>query len=246
MAILPSFRQTDYRSLQSCALLLCMIAFSNLCFGQQGKSRFEADASPNPVEGKESGCQLESATLGGGCFWCIEAVFQRIHGVSKVVSGYAGGNLENPTYKAVCTGRTGHAEVCQVEFDASIVSFEEILLIFFKSHDPTTWNQQGPDFGTQYRSVVFYHDEAQRIATEKLIAELTSEKVFGNKKIITELSPLPAFYSAEDYHQNYFNSNRGAKYCQVTIAPKVEKFERQFKDKSKLQKEREAKKNSKG
>jgi peptide-methionine (S)-S-oxide reductase len=195
----------------------------------------------NPVEGKD----LETATRGGGCFWCVEAVYQRVDGVTAVLSGYAGGHIPNPTYEAVCTGRTGHAEVCQVTFDPEVISFEQILLIFFKSHDPTSLNRQGQDVGTQYRSVVFYHDDAQRGAAEKVIAEISSEKVFGRKKIVTEISPLPDFYPAEQYHQNYFRLHPEAAYCQTTIRPKIEKFEKLFKEQSRQQKEREAKKKKK-
>ena len=187
----------------------------------------------------------QTITLGGGCFWCVEAVYQRVDGVTKVVSGYAGGEVANPTYEAVCTGRTGHAEVCQITFDPSVVSLEQILLIFFKSHDPTTLNKQGVDVGTQYRSVVFYDGDEQREAAEKMIDELKSEKVFGKKKIVTEFSPLPEFYPAEDYHQNYFRTHPGEKYCQITIVPKIEKFEKLFKEQSRLQKEKAAKKKKK-
>jgi len=189
--------------------------------------------------------KLETATLGGGCFWCVEAVYQRINGVTKVVSGYSGGQVENPTYEAVCTGRTGHAEVCQITFDSSIISFEEMLLYFFNSHDPTTLNKQGQDVGTQYRSVVFYEDDAQRESTEKVIAELTADKEFGNKKIVTEISPLPDFYPAEDYHQNYFKLHPRAAYCQHTIVPKIKKLEKFLKE-MKLKKERKEKEEKKG
>jgi methionine-S-sulfoxide reductase len=188
--------------------------------------------------------KLETATFGGGCFWCVEAVYQRVHGVTKVVSGYAGGHVPNPTYEQVCTKLTGHAEVCQITFDPSIVSFDEMLLIFFKSHDPTTLNQQGNDHGPQYRSVVFYDGEQQRVATEKMIAKLQEEKVF-KRKIVTEVSPLPDFYPAEGYHQNYFKLNPQQGYCRMVIQPKVEKFERMFKENSLLQKEKEGKKQKK-
>lgn len=189
------------------------------------------------IEGKK----METATFGGGCFWCVEAVFQRVDGVVKVVSGYAGGHVPNPTYEQVCTKTTGHAEVCQITFDPSVVSFEELLLVFFKTHDPTTPNQQGNDHGPQYRSVVFYDGDAQREATEKMIAKLTEEKVY-RKKIVTEVSPLPEFYSAENYHQNYFKLNPQQGYCRMIIQPKVEKFEKLFKENSRMQKEKEAKK----
>jgi peptide-methionine (S)-S-oxide reductase len=188
--------------------------------------------------------KLETATLGGGCFWCLEAVYQRVIGVEKVVSGYTGGTVERPTYEAVCTGRTGHAEVCQITFDPSVISFEQLLHIFFKIHDPTTLNQQGADHGTQYRSAVFYDGDEQRETTEKVIKELTEKKAYRNK-IVTEVTPLPDFYPAEAYHQNYFVTHPEAGYCQYTIAPKIEKFEKFFKSESKMQKEREAKKKKK-
>lgn len=197
--------------------------------------------TPNPIKASEEK-KLETATFGGGCFWCVEAVYQRVDGVKTVVSGYAGGQVVNPTYEAVCTGRTGHAEVCQITFDPAVVSFDEMLLVFFKTHDPTTLNKQGNDVGTQYRSVVFYENDAQREATEKMIAHLVVDKVY--RKIVTEISPLPDFYPAEAYHQNFFRLNPGHPYCKSMIDPKVAKFEKLFKENSKLQKEREAKKNS--
>ena len=201
-----------------------------------GKSAIK---TPNPLKASEES-KLETATFGGGCFWCVEAVYQRVDGVKTVVSGYAGGSVENPTYKDVCTGRTGHAEVCQITFDPSVVSFDEMLLIFFKTHDPTTKNLQGADEGPQYRSVVFYNDDAQHDATVKMVAKLLEEKVF--RKITTEISPLPDFYPAEAYHQNYFKLNPGQAYCRNVIVDKVAKFEKLFKENSKLQKEKEAKK----
>ena len=201
-----------------------------------GKSAIK---TPNPLKASEES-KLETATFGGGCFWCVEAVYQRVDGVKTVVSGYAGGSVENPTYKDVCTGRTGHAEVCQITFDPSVVSFDEMLLIFFKSHNPTTLNKQGNDFGTQYRSVVFYENDTQREATEKMIAHLLKDKVYS--KIVTEISPLPDFYAAEAEHQNFFRLNPEHPYCKNIIDAKVAKFEKLFKENSKLQKEREAKK----
>jgi len=183
--------------------------------------------------------QLETATFGGGCFWCVEAVYQRVDGVKSVVSGYAGGQVPKPTYEAVCTGRTGHAEVCQITFDPSVVSFDEMLLIFFKTHDPTTLNKQGVDVGTQYRSVVFYENEAQREATEKMVAKLIEDKVY--RKIVTEISPIPEFFPAEAYHQNYFKLHPKDAYCRNVIDAKVAKFEKLFKENSRIQKERQEK-----
>ena len=205
----------------------------------RGKSAIK---TPNPINASEEN-KLETATFGGGCFWCVEAVYQRVDGVKTVVSGYAGGNVVNPTYEAVCTGRTGHAEVCQITFDPAVVSFDEMLLIFFKTHDPTELNKQGADVGTQYRSVVFYHDDAQREAAEKMKDKLLEEKVF--RKITTEISPLPDFYPAEEYHQNFFKLHPEQAYCRNIIVDKVAKFEKLFKENSKLQKERAEKQNLK-
>ncbi len=213
-------------------------------FGQSevpvGKFSFNPSETSKPTEETK----LEKATFGGGCFWCVEAVFQRVNGVKSIVSGYSGGSVVNPSYEAVCTGRTGHAEVCQITFDPSLVSFDDLLLIFFKTHDPTSLNKQGLDVGTQYRSVVFYEDEPQREATKKMIDHLMEDKVFV-KKIVTEVSPLPDFYPAEAYHQNYFKLHPNERYCKSVIDPKVEKFEKLFKENSRLQKEREEKKKKK-
>ncbi len=174
--------------------------------------------------------KVESITLGAGCFWCVEAVFQRVKGVEKVVSGYTGGAKPNPTYKEVCTGLTGHAEVIQVTFDPSVVSLETLLEIFWHTHDPTTLNRQGADEGTQYRSAVFYNDDKQRDTAEAVMEKITKEKVY-NRKIVTEITPLGEFYPAEDYHQNYFNLNKFRNpYCSSVIAPKVSKFEKYFKE----------------
>ena len=176
--------------------------------------------------------QQKLATFGGGCFWCVEAVFQQLKGVESVVSGYAGGQTENPTYKEICNGDTGHAEVIQITFDPEHVSFEDLLEVFWKTHDPTTLNQQGADVGTQYRSVVFYHDDTQRELAETYKAKLNESGIFPNP-IVTEISPVPTFYAAEDYHQNYFNENPGQPYCMAVVGPKVEKFRAVFGDKVK-------------
>ncbi len=176
--------------------------------------------------------ELELATFGAGCFWCTEAVFQNVKGVSKVVSGYAGGKVKNPTYREICTGTTGHAEVAQITFDPSKVSFEELLEVFWNTHDPTTLNRQGADEGTQYRSVVFYHTDEQRKAAENYKSQLEASKVFKNP-IVTEISPLPDYYPAENYHQNYFELNPNQSYCQYVVRPKVEKFKKQFQSKLK-------------
>ena len=169
----------------------------------------------------------DAATLGGGCFWCIEAVFQHVRGVAAVESGYMGGKHPNPSYEAVCTGVTGHAEVVQVTFDPAVISYREVLEIFFAVHDPTTLNRQGNDVGTQYRSVIFYHSPDQAAAAKETIATLTADNVFDSP-IVTEVSPAQPFYPAEAYHQDYFVRNPTQPYCAYLIAPKLAKFRRQF------------------
>ena len=168
----------------------------------------------------------EIATLGGGCFWCTEAVFQMLPGVKSVTSGYAGGTTENPTYKEVCSGNTGHAEVNQIEFDPKVISYEKVLETFWEAHDPTTLNRQGNDSGTQYRSVIFYSSEAQRAAAEKSKAAAQKEL---SRPIVTEIVPLKKFYKAENYHQDYYRDNPNQPYCRLVIRPKVEKFEQKLK-----------------
>lgn len=175
---------------------------------------------------------MEVATLAAGCFWCVEAIYQQLEGVEKVESGYEGGSVLNPTYKQVCTGTTGHAEVVRITYDASKTSFSALLEIFFKTHDPTTLNRQGADEGTQYRSSVFYHNDVQKTIAAETIAALDASGAFSNK-IVTQLEPHAEFYIAEDYHQNYFNENGHNPYCQMVVKPKVEKFQKVFKDKMK-------------
>jgi peptide-methionine (S)-S-oxide reductase len=175
---------------------------------------------------------FEVASFGNGCFWCTEAIFQQLEGVVKVVSGYSGGHVDNPTYKQVCTGTTGHAECLNVTYDPSKISFDELLEVFWKTHDPTTLNRQGNDVGTQYRSVIFYHNEEQKIKAEKYKAELDKSGAYTSP-IVTTIEPFVKFYPAEDYHQNYFNENGSAPYCQLIVRPKVEKFEKVFKAKLK-------------
>ncbi len=196
-------------------------------------------AAQKPSEGKKtmdnkempkSGLKL--ATFGAGCFWCVEAVFQRLDGVHKVISGYTGGESENPTYEEVCSGRSGHAEVCQITYDPNKISFSELLEVFWKTHDPTTLNRQGADKGTQYRSAVFYHDDEQKQLTEKYKKELDASGAWDNP-IVTEIAAISKFHSAEKYHQNYYNDNPYQGYCAYVIQPKVEKFEKVFKDKLK-------------
>ncbi len=180
-------------------------------------------AQTKPMENATN--QLETATLGGGCFWCTEALFQMLPGVKSVASGYAGGTKVNPTYQDVCTGRTGHAEVIQIEYDPRVVSYEKILATFWEAHDPTTLNQQGADHGTQYRSIILYNNDAQKVAAEKSKAE--AQKHFS-KPIVTEIGPLKVFYKAEGYHQDYYRSNPNQPYCRMVIQPKVEKFEKKL------------------
>ncbi len=180
----------------------------------------------------ETTTKLDTATFGSGCFWCTEAIFERVKGVQKVVSGYAGGTTENPSYEQVCTGKTGHAEVCQILFDPSVVSFPDLLKIFWKTHDPTTLNRQGADAGTQYRSVIFYHSDEQKKLAEHYKKELDLSGAWENP-IVTQIVPFTKFYSAEGYHQNYFANNPTQGYCSFVIAPKVEKFEKVFKEKLK-------------
>jgi peptide-methionine (S)-S-oxide reductase len=176
--------------------------------------------------------QTQLATLGGGCFWCLEAIYADLKGVSSVVSGYAGGTLPNPSYKLVCTGTTGHAEVVQVTYDPQVLSYADLLRIFFTIHDPTTLNRQGADVGTQYRSVIFYHDQEQKQAAQEVMAEIETEKIWSHP-IVTQLLPFEAFYPAEDYHQEYFIHNQSQPYCQVVIAPKVAKFRKHYQDRLK-------------
>jgi peptide-methionine (S)-S-oxide reductase len=173
------------------------------------------------------GVSLEVATLAGGCFWCIEAVFREVDGVDNVVSGYTGGTTVNPTYEQVSTGSTGHAEAVQVSFNPSKISYREILEIFFSVHDPTTLNRQGADIGTQYRSAIFYQNEQQKAVAEELIGELTEAHLW-TKSIVTQIVPLDKFYRAEDYHQEYFPRNQEQAYCQIVISPKVSKFRKQW------------------
>lgn len=175
---------------------------------------------------------LAIATFGGGCFWCTEAIFERVQGVKGAVSGYSGGQVKNPSYREVTTGRTGHAEVIQITYDPDIVSYTELLEIFFKTHDPTTLNRQGADVGTQYRSVVFYHTAEQKETVEAIIRELEKEKIW-NDPIVTEVTAFDTFYEAEDYHQEYFDNNPGQGYCRIVIQPKIDKLNAIFSDKLK-------------
>lgn len=175
---------------------------------------------------------VDTLTLGGGCFWCVEAVYEMLDGVTKVESGYSGGIVKNPSYREVCTGRTGHAEVAQITFDNSKTSVDEILNVFFTVHDPTSLNKQGADVGPQYRSVIFYRNEQQRNTAKSIIDDLNNEHVYANP-VVTQLAPFTSFYKAEDYHQDYYNQNKQEPYCRLVIQPKLEKFEKLFKDRLK-------------
>jgi peptide-methionine (S)-S-oxide reductase len=177
--------------------------------------------------------QLETATFGGGCFWCTEAVFQQLQGVEKVVSGYAGGRVENPSYREVCSGSTGHAEVIQVTYDPATISYRDLLDVFLQTHDPTTPNRQGADVGTQYRSIILYQNDEEKAIAQQAIAETDAARVF-DASIVTEITPLDRFYAAEEYHQDYFNSNPYQPYCQIVINPKVRKFRKSFGEKLKV------------
>lgn len=205
-----------------CAELASILRSCGLIFMSQEKLKTAA------------GRRMEVATLGGGCFWCTEAVFSQLKGVERVESGYSGGRLENPTYEQVSTGRTGHAETVQITFDPDVISYKEILGIFFSTHDPTTLNRQGPDVGTQYRSVIFYHNDEQKAIAEQVIKELTEEKAF-DAPIVTQVEPFTVFYDAEDYHKDYFKRHPEQAYCSLVIAPKITKLRELYLSKLKLQ-----------
>ena len=175
---------------------------------------------------------LEITTLGGGCFWCVEAVYQELQGVQSAVSGYAGGTVDNPTYYQVCSGTTGHAEVVQITFDPKIITFEDILYVFWRTHDPTTLNRQGYDAGTQYRSIILYHSEQQRVSAEKSKHDTDASGLWPNP-IVTEISPFTMFYKAEDYHQNFYRDNPYQPYCLAIIDPKISKLRKEFREKLK-------------
>ena len=213
----------------SLAGAILFMACTNPDKGSQKKSE---DLNNNQKSNLMETKNLDTATFGGGCFWCVEAVYQQLNGVVSVASGYSGGQRANPTYEQVCSGATGHAEVIQIVYDTTKISFDELLQVFWTVHDPTTLNRQGADVGTQYRSVVFYHNEYQKETTESYIEKLNTEHAFNNP-VVTEVSPFTAFYKAEDYHQNYYNDNQNQPYCSMVIQPKVEKFKKVFGDKLK-------------
>jgi len=212
--------------------LLAMLATS--CHSAQNvspekKEAMTTTAQSNTPVTSPSG-QIEVATLGAGCFWCVEAIYQDLQGVLKVESGYSGGTIDNPSYREVCSGLTGHAEVIQVTFDPAVISFKEILEVFFTVHDPTTLNRQGADSGTQYRSAIFYHSPAQKATAEEV--KLASKEIWDDP-IVTEITPFERFFKAEDYHQNYYKDNPNQGYCSIVIAPKVKKFRQKWANKLK-------------
>jgi len=202
------------------------------CGAREGEIQHKDVFQHMAAQPKTQSTMTDTMVLGGGCFWCVEVQFQQLKGVLSVRSGYAGGASPNPTYKEVCTGTTGHAEVIEVSFDTSLISPDEILAAFWQSHDPTQLNRQGNDVGTQYRSVIFYRNEAQRDLAESYKKKLNDEKVY-DREVVTEIVPLNTFYVAENYHQNYYNDNASQGYCQFVIAPKLEKFRKVFKEKLK-------------
>jgi peptide-methionine (S)-S-oxide reductase len=210
-------------------LILASLFFLTACGQQKSKKQI-----PSTPVLKSKSMHTEIITLGNGCFWCTEAIFQQVKGVTKVTSGYSGGHVENPTYEEVCEKTTGHAEVLQVEFDTTQVTIDEILEIFWQTHDPTTLNRQGNDVGPQYRSVVFYHNKSQKERAEFFKKKLDESGAFGNP-IVTAIEPYTNFYVAENYHQDYYNKNGNQPYCYFVIRPKLEKFEKAFKDKMKKQ-----------
>jgi peptide-methionine (S)-S-oxide reductase len=192
----------------------------------------ERSAEEGTSANSTAATELATATFGAGCFWCVEAVFQQLDGVESVESGYMGGHTKNPSYQQVCSGLTGHAEVCQIKYDPAKIGFDELLAVFWKTHDPTTLNRQGNDFGTQYRSAVFFHNEQQKELAEKYKRELDESGAWPNP-IVTEITAASEYYKAEDYHQNYFNTNPNDRYCNVMIPPKLEKLRKVFGDKLK-------------
>lgn len=208
-------------------LISLIFLFSNCSF----TSKTEPKITNKQIINKQMSEKTDTAIFGAGCFWCVEAIFQRLKGVESIESGYTGGTVENPTYKQVCTGETGHAEVTKIMFNPDVISFNELLEVFWTTHDPTTLNQQGADIGTQYRSAVFYLNDEQKMQAEKSKSEIATQIWDGS--IVTEITPLKKYYKAEDYHQNYFNQNSDQSYCRFVINPKLEKFRKKFRDKIK-------------
>ena len=208
-----------------CGMMLGIASFTS-CAEQKNKNTNMSDDITTNIK------TPDTATFGTGCFWCTEAIFERLNGVVKVISGYSGGTVANPTYEEVCTGTTGHAEACTIIYDSSIISYDELLEVFWKTHDPTTLNRQGNDVGTQYRSTIFYHTQHQKELAEHYKQAINASGAYPNP-VVTTIEPYTNFYSAEGYHQNYYNANPGQMYCRYVIQPKVEKFEKVFKDKIK-------------
>jgi peptide-methionine (S)-S-oxide reductase len=213
--------------LKNTVLLLLSVAFyfQSSCSQQDLNERNKANMSAMPS-------RIDTATFGAGCYWCVEAIFQRLNGVISVESGFSGGHIKNPTYREVCTGTTGHAEVCRIQYDPQVIGYDELLEVFWKTHDPTTLNRQGNDVGTQYRSVIFYHNEQQKVLASDFKEKLEKARIW-NDPIVTEIVPFEAFYKAKNDHQDYYNQNASQPYCTFVITPKIEKFEKVFRDKIK-------------
>lgn len=211
-------------------ILLCLVAL--VLISCSAKENVGIQKEKDNMSNKIDDINLETVTFGAGCFWCVEAIFEKLEGIESVTSGYMGGSVDNPTYEKVCTGETGHAEVCQIKFNPEIISFEDLLEVFWKTHDPTTLNRQGADVGTQYRSVIFFHNERQKELAEYYKSKLDKSGAFKNP-IVTEITAAGKYFIAEDYHQNYFKNNSAQPYCQFVIVPKLRKFEAVFKDKLK-------------
>ena len=208
------------------------VTFVSAIFFVSCKAQGKEPGNTHKKRNMDDTIKTDTATFGAGCFWCVEAVFQNLNGVEKVISGYSGGTVKQPSYKEICTGTTGHAEVCQIVFNPRVISYNELLEVFWKMHDPTTLNRQGNDYGTQYRSVIFYHNEKQKEIAEFYKKKLNESGAYESP-VITEISPYSVFYAAENYHQNYYNENGDQPYCQFVIQPKVEKFKKVFGEKLK-------------
>jgi peptide-methionine (S)-S-oxide reductase len=213
-------------------VLVFFVIMSALHFNSCAQNEINQYISEEGTMGTET--KFDTATFGAGCFWCVEAIFEQVKGVIDAESGYSGGTVVNPTYSEVCTGTTGHAEVCRVTYDPSVVTYRELLEVFWQTHDPTTLNRQGADIGSQYRSVIFYHNDEQLKQAEEIKAKLTAAHIWENP-VVTEIVPFRAFYKAEDYHQAYYDQNASQPYCSIVITPKIEKFRKVFKDKLKVE-----------
>ena len=221
-----------FKTLRSSLLLALFSTQLTACAQDNHYPQSKTFKEMNNTQAKETGHKLDTATFGAGCFWCTEAQFQQLKGVEKVESGYAGGHVKNPTYKEVCTGTTGHAEVCNIYYDPAVISYDELLAAFWTTHDPTQLNRQGNDVGTQYRSAIFYHNDEQRRKGEEYKKKLNEERAY-DKPVVTTLEPYTVFYKAEDYHQDYYNLNGSQPYCTFVVKPKLDKFQKVFKDKLK-------------